>query len=330
MDPQDIILETATAYWKSEVLFTALDLGIFGILENGAVSAADLADTLAVDRDGLGRLLLALRALGLLTCDGQRYSLPETLSPYLTPRGARSLFPSLVHMAHLREKWARLGEAVRSGGPLAPEGPVDDEIVEEKTEAFMAAMEGLASNLAESLVSAFPLRGDEKILDLGCGPGTFVRRFLEHYSDVQATVVDMEDVIPITRRHMEREGRLDRVTFLSGDLRHVPLSEGYYDVVLLSNVMHIFGPEDVRRIVRRIFSVLRPKGAVLINDFFTDATGTEPAWGALFSLNMLIHTEGGRNYRLDEGETFLREAGFSGIHARPLSASATLLVGHKS
>ena len=66
------------------------------------------------------------------------------------------------------------------------------------------------------------------------------------------------------------------------------------------------------------------------NDFFTDATGTRPGWGALFSLNMLIHTEGGRNYRLDEGETFLREAGFSEIHSRGLSAHATLLVGQKS
>ncbi len=330
MDPQDIILETGTAYWKSEVLFTALDLGIFGILESESISAADLAGKLGADRDGLERLLLALRALGLLICDGERYSIPEALSPYLSPRGARSLTPSLVHMAHLRDKWARLGEAVRSGAPLATDGTADDAIVEEKTEAFMTAMEGLASTLADPLVSGFPLRGDETILDLGCGPGTFVRRFLEHYPGVQATVVDTEDVIPITQRHMEREGRLDRVVFLSADLRHVPLSEEHYDVVLLSNVMHIFGPEDVSRIVGRIFSALRPKGAVLINDFFTDAAGTQPVWGALFSLNMLIHTEEGRNYRLDEGETFLQEAGFSGIHARPLSANATLLVGYKS
>ena len=330
MGPQDLILEIGTAYWKSEVLFTAFDLDIFGILDKEGLSAADLADRIGADRDGLERLLLALRALGLLACDKDRYTIPEALSPCLPPGGGRSLSPFLTHMAHIRERWARLGDAVKSGSPLEFGGTDDHAMAEEQTDAFMAAMEGLASNLADSLVAAFPLRGDEAILDLGCGPGTFVRRFLERYPRVRATLVDVEDVIPITERHMEKEGQLDRVALISGDLRHVSLREGSYDVVLLSNVMHIFGPEEVSTIFKKIYSALRPGGSFLVNDFFTDPTGTRPAWGALFSLNMLIHTEGGRNYRLDEGEVFLREARFSDIYSRGLSAHATLLVGHKS
>jgi ubiquinone/menaquinone biosynthesis C-methylase UbiE len=329
LNPQETIIDISSAYWKSQALFTARRLGVFQALGRGCLSVKDCAQRLGATADGLERLLICLSALGLLIQTEKGFSIAEAFRPYLIPGGAKDLSPSVAHMDSLRGNWSRLDEAVRTGRSVVSDEGLSESRKEETTEEFMEAMEGFASVLADPLLSLFPLKGDEEILDLGCGPGTFVRHFLHCYEGVRVTVVDMEDVIPIVRRHVEIEGGLDRVTFINGDLRDVPLNKGHFDLVLLSNVMHIYGKVEVMKILARTVSALRSGGTLLVNDFFTDESGTNPLWGALFSLNMLIHTEGGRNYRLEDGKSFLTEAGFTGVEAWPLSSFATLLIGIK-
>jgi len=305
-------------------------LNVFKEIGDRTVPLQVLCPRLGVTPDALERLLLPLIALGLLRKTEQGYAVPEAFRPCLTSEGEKDLSASIAHMEHLQAKWMRLETSVRTGKPLAPDSDLTDAEIKENTGNFMAAMESLASTVAEELVRRFPLQGNEEILDLGCGPGTYFRKFLQTYPGVQATAVDAEDVIPITRRLAGKQGLLDRVTFIPGDFLELSFKKDHYHPALLSNVIHIYPPEVVLDLLRKVYVLLRPGGTLLINDFFTDETGTHPLWGALFSLNMLLNTEGGRNYRLDQGEAFLKEAGFSGIRAQTLCMDSTLLIGKKS
>ncbi len=327
--PVEMLREISISYWKSQVLFASVRLGLFPAIGEAARTTSALSGELGLDPDALDRLLLSLTALGLLRQSEAGYSIPEEFRPYLTSEGGKDFRAAVAHMDHLQTNWMRLDESVRSGKPVAYDQEIPAGELQVKTEAFMAAMESIASHVASAVVREFPLHGEEEILDLGCGPGTYFRRFLKAYPGVRATAVDTDEVIPITRRHVQQDELEERVTFRAGDFRDLPLGESRYDLVLLSNVLHIYSRDEFLRMSGPIYASLRPGGHLLVNDFFTDDSGTRPLWGALFSLNMLLNTVSGRNYRLQEGVEMLERAGFVGIDSRPLCLDSTLLIGRK-
>ncbi len=323
------IKEISSAFWQSQAFFAAMRLGVFRALQDRWLSPEKLADVLGVSAAGLTPLLTALEALGLLRRSEKGFGIEEALRAHLTAGTRTDFLAAAAHMDHLQESWRKLDGAVRTGRSPAGDENLSEEENRRQTEDFMAAMESLGAWTSRELVRRFPLTGNEEILDVGCGPGTFFRRFLSRYPGVRATAIDREDVIPITRRHVSRDGFDGRVTYYTGDFRELILAEETWHMVLLSNIMHIYPPDDVLGLCRRIYSLLRPGGHLLVSDFFTDPSGTRPLWGALFSLNMLLHTEGGRNYRLCDGEAFLNEAGFTEIRSEYLGLDSTLLIGRK-
>jgi len=327
--PARKIKEISSAYWQSQVLFTALRLNLFEVLARKDGSAAELAREVQADPDALERLLDSLTALGLIGKSGGNYLLPPEMRPFLTVQGGRDMSASIAHMEHLAANWSRLETSVRRGEPVSYDEEIPEAELRVRTEKFMAAMEGYAAVVAEDLVRLFPLKGNEKILDLGCGPGTYFRKYLNHYPGVHAAAADVDDVMAIVERHLQTEQLTGRATLHRGDFREISFPDNQYDVVLLSNVMHIYPHEEVLPIFRQARQALRPGGSFLVNDFFTEEDGTRPLWGALFSLNMLVNTVAGRNYRLQEGRALLKEAGFTRIRSQPLPLDSTLLVGEK-
>ena len=71
-------------------------------------------------------------------------------------------------------------------------------------------------------------------------------------------------------------------------------------------------PED-REILRKCYEALPSGGMVVISELLVNDEKTGPAPAALMSLNMLIETEGGRNYTPSEYAEWLTELGFGNI-----------------
>ncbi|MHB8918787.1 MAG: methyltransferase family protein [Desulfocucumaceae bacterium] len=76
-DPQEngpqYLEDLATAYWYSEALFTAVELGLFTLLEPGGKTPEEISRGLDLNQEGLQRFLKALCALGLLGRHGEIY-----------------------------------------------------------------------------------------------------------------------------------------------------------------------------------------------------------------------------------------------------------------
>src|ERR1051326_4297332 len=62
----DEIMQMATGFWASKVLFTGVELGIFEALAKSPARADELAKRLNLHPAALERLLIALTASGLL------------------------------------------------------------------------------------------------------------------------------------------------------------------------------------------------------------------------------------------------------------------------
>ncbi|HHY29454.1 MAG TPA: hypothetical protein GX520_01980, partial [Syntrophaceticus sp.] len=75
--------DLATAYWYSEVLFTALENDLFTILAEKGMTSGELADHLKWDPQATERFLRALCSLGLLCLYEEQYSNTVLAGNYL-------------------------------------------------------------------------------------------------------------------------------------------------------------------------------------------------------------------------------------------------------
>jgi hypothetical protein len=102
------------------------------------------------------------------------------------------------------------------------------------------------------------------------------------------------------------------VALVPGDYNADPLPRGA-DLVWLSAIIHQNSPDQNRALYHRIAAALEPGGRLLIRDIVMQPSRTAPLAGALFAVNMLVHTQGGNSYTLSEIRDDLEAAGFTEV-----------------
>jgi len=164
----------------------------------------------------------------------------------------------------------------------------------------------------QSLMAAAGVKAGDRVLDLGCGPGYFVRILAEAVGPTGSAVgIDAApEMIDYARR---KAGRLSNCRFESGSGEALPFSDASFDVVVSSLMLHHL-PDELRlQAAAEMKRVLRPGGAVLVADFTIPERG---AWHLLAAITG--HAGGQMIRRVSPVEPLVAEAGFIG----PLSGEA--------
>ncbi len=164
------------------------------------------------------------------------------------------------------EGWGRLAEVIRADRPLDAAAYLSG-FHAHLAEAGAAAARELAARLVDW---AQP----PTLLDLGGGLGTYARAFVERGG--RALVVDRAEVVAQTRP-------VEGVEFVSGDLFEVARRD--FGVVLLCNVLHLYGADDCARLCARASECGH---LVVVKDL--DRRAPSGIW---FALNMALYTEAG-------------------------------------
>lgn len=124
------------------------------------------------------------------------------------------------------------------------------------------------------LLAGLHLRGDERILDLGCGRGAVLLMAAQHLTTGRAVGVDLWRGVDqsgnspeATRRNAVAEGVADRVELHTADMTALPFADDSFDVVVSSLAIHnISGSAGREKAVTEAVRVLRPGGRLLILD----------------------------------------------------------------
>ena len=304
------LLKMSGSYWEACTLHAGVKLDLFTPLGKTPTTATRLAEQLDLDGRGLGMLLDALAALGLLVKDGESYQTTPFAQQFLSRESSAYLGHIILHHHHLVDGWSRLDQAVRTGNPTRRRVSHDAEQVER--ESFLLGMFNLAMLLAPRVASQINLSNRRRLLDLGGGPGTYAIHFCQQNPDLHATVFDLPSTRPIAERTIGSFHLQDRIRFVGGDFQHDPLS-GSYDVAWLSHVLHGEGAEECARMLEKTAAVLEPGGVLMIQEFILEDSRDEPLFPALFSLNMLLGTPRGKAYSRAEITSMLSSAGLAGI-----------------
>ncbi|MFK0294952.1 class I SAM-dependent methyltransferase [Streptomyces sp. NPDC090442] len=126
----------------------------------------------------------------------------------------------------------------------------------------------------EKLLDELALRGDEQILDLGCGRGAVLLAAARRIPGGRAYGVDLwrsQDQSgnhpAVTERNARAEGVADRVELHTADMTQLPFEDGRFDVVLSSLAIHnISDPLGRTSAIEEAVRVLRPGGRLVVAD----------------------------------------------------------------
>ncbi|OEV08503.1 class I SAM-dependent methyltransferase [Streptomyces nanshensis] len=117
------------------------------------------------------------------------------------------------------------------------------------------------------------LRGDEEVLDMGCGRGAVLLSVAKLLPGGRATGIDIwradqtGNSPDATWRNAELEGVSERIEVCTGDMTHMPFDDGRFDVIVSSLAIHNVSTMAGRlAAVDEAVRVLRPGGRLAVAD----------------------------------------------------------------
>lgn len=118
------------------------------------------------------------------------------------------------------------------------------------------------SKLIESVRQINP----KHILDIGCGTATLSLMMEKAYPEACVTGLDGDEKILAIAKHKgaEMQSKIRLIQAMSYD---IPVSNGLFDVVTSSLMLHHLNAENKRRTLKEVHRVLQPNGTVAIADW---------------------------------------------------------------
>jgi len=298
----------------------AVELEVFTKIADGKSTAAQIAAASGAAERGIRILCDTLAVVGLLTKQGNSYSLPRDSATFLVKSSPAYLGGVVDFLLSPQQTagFARLTESVRNGGATAnendsldPESPMWATFARSMTGMMIPSAERMAAELA--IDKNAPI----KVLDIAAGHGMFGITLAMHYPNAEIYAVDWKTVLTVAQENAERAGVAGRYHKIPGSAFDVDLGDGY-DVILVTNFIHHFNADTCERFLKRCCSALKDDGRLLTLEFIPNDDRVSPPGEALFSLIMLAATPDGDAYTFSELKRMLVNAGFSQNIHKPM------------
>lgn len=313
------VLGLAEGFYQSYVLFALLKLGVVDRLDHGQATVGELASDLGVNEGFLFRVMGAAVAMKVLRCpDGQHFRLsPVYESVLLRDAGTAYLGDWVRNLAYFAEALAKLDEAVVRGGPTVdPDTHLGAD--PHHTEEFTLAMRNYAALRGKELGKYLDTTGCKSVLDLGCGPGTYAYHLGERNPALHLFLLDLPGVLTHAREVRKSHDLTNEITYLPIDVLQSEIP-GTYDIVLISNTLHMLGEDASRALIRRVYQNVRPGGSLVVQAQYLQDDRMGPRWPTLLDLTQACITSHGRNHSRGETRAWMEAAGF--VHVQHCAMS---------
>ena len=307
--------QTVASFTRVHLLRTGLQLGLFESLRQPKTGHQLVQDS-QLAPDLLQAWLRAAEAQGLIRMVRERdcaYQI-DGLARWLleTPRSE-----SLI---------AVLDQLVESYGPLfqrMPElvrGAERPDFGSREAARRAAEVSRLVERRALEALARIPgVRRSKRVLDIGCGYGTYLTGLLLRYRDAHGLGIEQDaDVAEIAVRNLEEADLVRRSEVRVGEFMALDLADGSFDLILLNNNLYYFAPNTWSALFARIFSRLVPRGLLaiqvpVVSDRAASRVMGHTANTAAFDLYLRAHNNLYGLPDLAQLHTALRETGFETV-----------------
>ena len=331
----DHILNVAFSFAASKAVLSAVELGVFTRLAGGGPqtmeelrlalglhprSARDFFDT-----------LVALRFLE--RDDAGRYANTPAADLYLD-RGKPTYLGGMLEMSNARlyKFWGNLTQGLKTGEPqneLRDEPDLFDRLYADPDllRNFLAAMTGLSRTAGRAIAEKFDWTQYRTFVDVGCAQGAVPVEVALRHAHLRGGGFDLPQVRPVFDDFIRANDLSDRLAFYPGDMFKEPLPSA--DVLIMGHILHDWGMEAKRELLRKAYEALPPGGALIVHDAMIDDERRYNVGGLLMSLNMLIETRHGFDYTGADCRQWFEEAGFRAVRQEHLGGADSMVVGVK-
>jgi hypothetical protein len=317
------LIDLSFGVLKARIIMAGVRLGVFNALAQESHTHESLAAAIRVDASCLELLLRCLVHAGYLRLDGARYSLTSLSRQTMIDGAAREMTGfALWHYT----QWQfidHLEVMIQTGQGVDFHATMTDS---ESWAHYQKAMLEIARFDAPILAKHVPVRkGATRLLDVAGSHGLMGASIARKHAGLRCTVIDLPAAISHARVLAHHEGLTDIVEHRAGNLVTDDLGSGW-DVVLLSNILHHFTPDNVGAILRRALKALGPEGTVAIWELERPAPGKKPSEGDGVALFFRL-TSTAAAYSGEEYAAWLTDAGFARTKImRPTLRPGTVLV----
>ena len=129
--------------------------------------------------------------------------------------------------------------------------------------------------IRDLMLDSIPWRGNEMVLDVGCGRGLLLVGAARRLTTGKAIGLDRWVAGALSGNRPEAaldnarlDGVLDRVEVKEGDVRQLPFADGSFDIAVSNFVLHeVNNRAEREQMLREIVRVLKPGGRLALVDF---------------------------------------------------------------
>lgn len=314
--PQEVVMQMIVGGWVAKTLseITALDVPDH-LKKHGPLTAQQLVDRKLVKAhpEALHRALRACAAVGIFTEDAKgRYG--------ITPLSDALTLDSPVSVKKIAEiagqswydVWRELGRAIRTGKPQCPTVYGMDywdwlKANPKEMELFGEVMKANSTASLNGVLNGYDFSGYNSIADIGGGFGHLALALLAKYPNLNATVLDMPDMVRAVKKHLPKDKSVtDRFTFAGGDMfKDVPKAEVY----IMKHIIHDWDDARCVKLLKHCVKRMQGRGRVLCVDAVLPPTGdTSGAPAKFLDLDMLVFIPG-KERTLAQWKDLYKQAG---------------------
>ncbi|PSL31349.1 methyltransferase [Dyadobacter jiangsuensis] len=332
------IMETATAFFASKALLSAVKLGVFTALAGKSLSGKEIQDALNLHDRGVYDFLDALVALDFLNREGlldtARYTnAPET--ELFLDRNKPTYIGGFVEMANdrLYPFWGSLEEALLTGKPQNEIKHTGRSVFEElyakpeRLKQFIDAMSGISIGNFMALSRKFDFSTYSTLCDIGGAAGILSVEVARQHPNMSCTSADLPAVEPIAKEYIASKGLNGRVSTVNIDFFKDEFPKA--DVITMGMILHDWDLANKKMLIRKAYNALPEGGAFIAIEALIDDDRRKNAFGLLMSLNMLIEFGVAFDFTGADFEKWTKEAGFRRVEVIPLAGPSSAAIAYK-
>ena len=307
--PLEAIMQIGAGLWLSRALWAACRLQVADAIDEQPASAEEIAARVGADPAMLRRLLNALTAAGIFTCDAEGLYTHGEVSRVLRtdhPGSQRAFVESVFGGEHYAA-WGALETSLRDGRTafdLHFGMPVFDYfgMHPEAALLFSQAMTASTRSLEAALLGAHRLPAFELAVDIGGSRGTLLAGLLQQQPRARGILFDLPEIVEAVRPTLTGT----RIESVAGNFFESVPAGG--DLYLLKFILHDWTDDQCAEILGNLRRAIRAGGRVAVFENVLPER-VEPHPGYLMDLNMMVMT-GGRERTAVEFRAMLHQAGF--------------------
>jgi hypothetical protein len=336
-----ILVDMVLAAWRAKVLAEVTALGVADVLHrSGPATAIDLVEKcgIAASPDALERCLRACAAMGVFSEDATGRFGPTSMSEPLTtnsPVSVRKLVECFAGNSIWRG-FIGLPKSIQTGQPH-----VRDEFGMEwwahlnanpgELKLFGEAMQANSIASMQGVLNSCDFSNSKKIADIGGGFGHLAIALLEKYPNLHAMVLDVPDLIPIAKQHMQIQaaGVVSRLEYIGGDMfTAVPPADTY----IFKHIIHDWDDEHCLRVLRNCHNNMEGDGRIICIDSVVPPMGDTSGLAAKVTDIAMMTFIAGKERTKAQWVSLYEQAGFRISSMTPLAdnVGTSIVEGVKS